>query len=182
LSGNVFTQFDVAGAISTLLERVNDAGDLVGGFTTATQPSFQAFANINGSTVAITIPGSTSSFASAINASGEVSGYYSDSGGIVHGFLRDAAGMLRFPIDFPGGTMGTVCEAMNDQGWVVGRYTDSAGVLHGMFFIRPTTFVSFDVAGATATSLNGINRQGIITGGYTDGAGIRHGIIARVRP
>ncbi len=90
--------------------------------------------------------------------------------------------MLRFPIDFPGGTMGTVCEAMNDQGWVEGRYTDSAGVLHGMFFIRPTTFVSFDVAGATATSLNGINRQGIITGRYTDGAGIRHGIIARVRP
>ncbi len=182
LSGNVFTQFDIAGAISTLLERVNDAGDLVGGFTTATQPSFQAFANIDGSTVAINIAGSTSSFASAINASRDVSGYYSDSSGIVHGFLRNAVGMLRFPIDFPGATMGTVCEAINDRGWIVGRYTDSAGVLHGMFFVRPTTFVSFDVVGAAATSLNGINRQGIITGRYTDASGIRHGLIARVRP
>ncbi len=180
LSGDVFTQFDVPSAVSTFVEKNNDAGDFVGASDTATQ-DLQAFANIGGSIMAINIPEAVSSFAQGINRADDVVGYYSDSGGIVHAFIRDAAGVLKFPIDFPGAVFTSVLEAVNDHNGMVGRYSDGAGVIHGAFLRRPNIFVSFDFPGAAATSLNGINNREFVTGRYTDSSGIRHGIVARVR-
>jgi len=53
-------------------------------------------------------------------------------------------------------------------------------VKHGLLFKQPSTFVSFDYPGATATSLAGINDSSIICGSYTDDSGVNHGIIAKV--
>ena len=179
LSGNVFTQFDVSGAVTTTLHTINDAGDFVGSFTDAAQFS-QAFLNIGGSTTVIAIPGALFNSAEGLNGADEVVGFYTDSASVTHAFFRNARGTLRFPIDFPG-AVSTVLEAINDRGEMTGRYTDSAGLLHGFFFKKPSTFVSYDYPGAAQTSLNGINNQGIISGRYTDTSAVRHGIVARVR-
>jgi len=179
LSGNVFTQFDVPGAVSTTVETIDDDGYFVGSFNDTAQLT-HAFVNIDGNTTFIPIPGALFSTAEGINGVDEVVGFYTDSASITHAFFRDATGRRRFPIDFPGATS-TVLEAINDQGDMTGRYTDSAGQLHGFFLRGPGTFVSYDYPGATQTALNGINNQGIISGRYTDAANIRHGIVARVR-
>jgi uncharacterized membrane protein len=114
LSGNVFTQFDVAGAVSTTLHTINDAGDFVGAFTDAAQFS-QAFLNIGGSTTVIAIPGALFNTAEGINGADDVVGFYTDSASVTHAFFRNAAGILQFPIDFPG-AISTVLEAINDRG------------------------------------------------------------------
>ena len=105
-------------------------------------------------------------------------GYYIDGSGILHGYYRDANGALHFPID-PSGSVGTVLFGLNNRNWVVGRYADSAGVTHGLFFVPPSTFITFDYPGSTFTSLNGISEQGNICGRYVDASGIAHGFIAR---
>ena len=58
---------------------------------------------------------------------------------------------------------------MSDQGWLAGRYrndSDAAGIVHGFVEICGS-FVTFDIPGATQTSLNGINDVGFISGRYT---------------
>ena len=107
-------------------------------------------------------------------------GYYIDASGILHGYYRDSAGTLHFPID-PSGSVGTVLFGLNNKNWVVGRYADSAGVTHGLFFVPPSTFITFDFPGSTFTSLNGISSQGNICGRYVDASGIAHGFLARAK-
>lgn len=178
LSGGVFTQFDVAGAISTFVMGINDAGDFVGGFVSDTQPE-EAFVNLAGVTTTFAIPGAINTFATRINGLDEVVGQYTDSAAVVHGFFRNAAGELTFPIDFPA-PGATVLYGINRRGWMVGRYTDTLGVDHGFFLQMPNTFVEFDYPGASGTSLNGINDSGVIAARYADSAGIRYGFVARV--
>src|SRR4029077_7612772 len=86
-------------------------------------------------------------------------------------------GTLHFPID-PPGSVGTVLFGVNKNS-VVGRYADSSGVTHGLFFVPPSTFVTFDYPGSTFTSLNGISSQGSICGRYVDASGLAHGFLAQ---
>ena len=179
LSGNTFTQFDVPGALSTFVLALNDAGDFAGDFDPATGGRL-AFVSIGGNVVSFGVPGATTNSAFSINNSNEISGDYLDSGSVTHGFFRDSAGSLRFPIDPPGATA-TFPFGINDKRMIVGRYTDGAGIDHGFIFKMPNSFVSFDYPGATFTSLNGINNQGLVCGRYDDGSGILHGFIGRIR-
>ncbi len=178
LSGGAFRQFDVGPTVSTSLVGINLAGNFVGTFGSIAQPN-QAFINISGSTIVIAIPGAHDSNGDGINAQNEVVGSYSDSGLVLHGFFRTAAGALKFPIDFPGSTA-TALNGINNGDAIVGNHTDSTGGVHGLLLHKPNTFVSFDYPGAVATSFNGINNAGHISGRYTDGAGVRHGFLAAV--
>ena len=178
LSGNTFTQFDVADALSTFVNALNDAGDFAGSFDPTTG-SRQSFASIGGSIVSFSVLGGLTE-AFGLNNSNEIVGGYLDSVPVRHGYFRDAFGTLTFPIDFPG-AIGTLPFGINDQGVIVGRYADSAGAEHGFVLKLPNSFVSFDYPGATFTSLNGINNRGIVCGRYDDGSGLFHGFIGRVR-
>lgn len=179
LAGATFTQFDVPDALSTFLLALNDAGNFVGDFDPPTGGRL-AFVSIDGNIVPFGIPGATMNSAFSINNSNEISGDYLDSGSITHGFFRDSAGTLSFPIDPPGATA-TFPFGINDKRIIVGRYTDGAGTDHGFVLKMPNSFVSFDYPGATSTSLNGINNQGLVCGRYDDGSGILHGFIGRIR-
>jgi hypothetical protein len=179
LSSGTFTEYNIPGALATLVFGLNNVGDFAGTFSNG-NGIFQAFVSLGGTITSWSIPGALSTFAYQLNNSEQlVVGYYVDSSGILHGYLRDANGALHFPID-PSGSTGTVLFGLNERNWVVGRYADSSGVTHGLFFVPPNTFVTFDYPGSTFTSLNGINAQGIICGRYTDTSGIDHGILARV--
>ncbi len=178
LSGGTFTEYNVPGAIGTVVLGINNAADFVGGFSDSSG-IFQAFVSLGGTITPFSFPGATSAFADQLNRSNQVVGYYTDSSGIPHGYFRETNGALHFPIDPPGST-GTILFGLNDSNWVVGRYSDSSGVTHGLFFLPPNKFFTFDYPGSTFTSLNGINAHGFICGRYTDASGIDHGILARV--
>jgi uncharacterized membrane protein len=180
LSGDTFTEYDVPGAVQTILLGINDPGDVTGGFDPDGSGVFQAFIGRGGTITSFSVPGSLSTFAYEINNSKHlVVGYFIDSSGILHGYYRDANGALHFPID-PPGSVGTVLFGDNNRNWVVGRYADSSGVTHGLFFVPPDRFFTFDYPGSTFTSLNGISSQGFICGRYVDASGIAHGFLARV--
>ena len=134
LSGGTFTEYDVPGAIQTNLLSINDAGDFTGGFDPDGSGIFQAFVGHGGTITSWNVPEAISTFAYDINNSKHlVVGYYIDVSGILHGYSRDANGVLNFPID-PSGSVGTVLFGVNNRNWVVGRYGDSSGVTHGLFF------------------------------------------------
>jgi hypothetical protein len=179
LSHGTFTEYDVPGALSTVVLGINDPANFTGGFSDD-DVIFQAFVNIGGTITSFSVPGAGLTLAYQLNNSNHlVVGYYIDSSGILHGYYRDANGALHFPID-PPGSVETILFGDNDRNWVVGRYADSSGVNHGLFFVPPNKFFTFDYPGSTFTSLNGINDQGFICGRYGDASGIAHGFIARV--
>src|SRR5580693_750433 len=70
----------------------------------------------------------------AINKGGAIAGFYLDSAGVEHGFLRSAKGAIS-KINAPGAAI-TQAESMNTAGDIAGFYADSSGVLHG--FLRTT--------------------------------------------
>jgi len=178
LSGGTFTEYDVAGALSTVVLGINDPADFTGGFSND-NVIFQGFVNIGGTLTSFSVPGASTTLAYQLNNSKQLAvGYYVDSSGILHGYYRDKNGALHFPID-PSGSVGTVLFGDNNKSWVVGRYADSSGATHGLFFVPPSTFITFDFPGSTFTSLNGISSQGNICGRYVDASGIAHGFIAR---
>jgi hypothetical protein len=178
LSGGIFTEYDVPGAVQTNLLSINDPGDFTGGFDPDGSGIFQAFVSVGGTLTTYSVPSALGTFAYEITNSKQLTvGYYIDSSGILHGQYRDKDGTLHFPID-PSGSVATVLFGVNKNS-VVGRYADSSGATHGLFFVPPSTFVTFDYPGSTFTSLNGINSQGSICGRYVDASGIAHGFLAQ---
>ena len=175
-----FVDFDVAGALQTIPLGINNAGALAGTviLSDGTQPAF-LFTRRKATIFAV--PDATATFAYQLNTASEVIGYYIDASGISHGYTRDSAGNLTFPIDVAGST-GTMLLGNNDSNYGVGRYTDASGVTHGLFFITPDDIQTFDYPGATLTSLNGINKLGTICGYYIDTDGVTHGFVARLNP
>ena len=178
LSGQTFTPFDIAGALDTYIYALNEAGDFGGEFDSTGNPG-QAYVNLGGTLTVFSVPGAAVTIAFDINNAREVAGNYIDGAGVNHGFFRDAAGTLTFPIDFPASTS-TIPFGINDRGLIVGRYADSAGAGHGFLLKLPGKFLQFDYPGAVFTSLNGINQQGVLCGRYDDGSGFFHGFVARV--
>ena len=181
LSGGTFTEYDIAGAASTLVHSINDSADFAGAFSlTGPNGIHHGFVSVGGTITSFSVPGALQTFAYELNNSNQlVVGYYIDGSGIVHGYYRDASGALHFPID-PSGSTATILFGLNDKNWVVGRYADSSGATHGLFFVPPNNFFTFDYPGSTFTSLGGINDQGLICGRYVDTSRIAHGFLARV--
>ena len=175
-----FFEFDVAGAVDTISLGINNAGSFVGTctFSDGTQLAFVSLFQV---VTTFAVPGATATFAYQLNASNQIIGYYIDANGINHGYTRDSAGNLTFPIDVPGST-GTMLLGTNDSNWGVGSYTDASEVTHGLYFITPDNILTYDYPGATFTSLTGINRVGIVSGYYVDAEGISHGLVAQVNP
>jgi hypothetical protein len=179
LSGGTFTEYDIAGAASSLVLGINDVANFAGASAGGNE-IFQGFVSVGGTVTSFGVPAAISTFAYELSNSNRlVVGYFVDSSGILHGYFRDASGLLHFPID-PSGSVGTVLFGLNDRNWVVGRYADSSGATHGLFFVPPNQFFTFDYPGSTFTSLNAINDLGVICGRYTDASGIAHGFLARV--
>jgi len=173
-----FYPIDLTSALDTIPLGINNVGNMVGTaiFGDETQP---AFVSLKGTITTFAVPDATATFAYQLNSTNQIIGYYIDSNGMKHGYTRDSAGVLTYPIDVPGATE-TLLLGNNDSNWGVGRYTDTLGVTHGLFYFTPDDILTFDYPGATSTSLNGINKDGLICGYYGDAAGLSHGFVARV--
>jgi hypothetical protein len=93
-------------------------------------------------------PGSTSTIPSGITPDGTITGYYSDTSGVQHGFLRDRNGS--FTTFDPLGSTATTPTSISPSGEIAGAYCDTAGcsgIILG--FVRATdgTFTTFGPPG-----------------------------------
>ncbi|MFZ0392986.1 MAG: chitobiase/beta-hexosaminidase C-terminal domain-containing protein, partial [Terracidiphilus sp.] len=117
---------------------------------------------------------------SAVNASGAMTGAYSDQTGVAHGFVYANGTFTSFDAPNAGSTpqagwfQGTMGVGIDTAGDVVGVYADSNNAYHG--FLLPansTTPIEFDDPDAPTTTSErgtfpmGINDNGQIVGFYT---------------
>lgn len=177
-AGQTFTSLDIPGAISTTAIGLNSANDYCGSVDDGSGV-MQAFVSSAGQLTEFVLPGATFTSANAINDLDSVAGVYQLGSANNHGFVRDAAGSLTYPIDYPGATS-TILRGINNRGWVAGGYVGTDLVQHGFVFRPPDGFLAYDYPGATFTTFEGINDRGQICGQYKDANGQRHGFIARV--
>jgi probable HAF family extracellular repeat protein len=119
----------------------------------------------------------------AINASGDVTGYYWDQAGIMHGFFSPVQGTLVNLTDpFANATTnhagyGTKPVAINAADQIVGDYWDVNGVSHG-FLYSGGQFTNLagpnSPPSSSATSINSSNQ---VVGTYTTSLGENHGFM-----
>ncbi len=173
-----YLPYDVKHALDTIPLSINNFSNLAGAATLG-NGSRAGFVSMGKVVTTFVVPAATATFAYQLNGSNQSIGYYLDANGMAHGFTRDSAGVLTYPVDVPDATE-TFLLGNNDSNWGVGRYTDSAGVTHGLFYVTPDDILTYDYPGTTYTSLNGINKDGLICGYYLDDAGLGHGFVAMV--
>jgi hypothetical protein len=73
------------------------------------------------------VPGSSSTGAEKITNKGEVSGFWVDNAGTVHGFVYLNREFIT--VDFPG-SLDNRARGVNIYSRAVGRYTDANGLIH----------------------------------------------------
>ena len=150
----------------------------------AASASAQHFASFDAPSSNFTVP-------IGLNAEGTVTGWYFDSSGVGHGFLRSAAGAI-VSFDAPGaGTNpntfgGTFPSGINLLGSIAGYLNDANGVAHGFVRTAEGKFTIFDAPGADlnpadhlGTAFSGINDLGAVSGFYFDSTGLAHGFLLR---
>lgn len=107
----------------------------------------------------------------AIDDAGDVGGWYYDSSGIQHGFVK-LASQKPVKIDYPNAYY-TVVEGMNNKGTVSGQWEDVSGIIHGFIYnINKKTYTSLDAPGASATQVWGLNDAGVVAASAAEASGI----------
>ena len=164
--------------IENQLIGVNDDNIAVGFYNDVKGNSHGYTYNINNGKFSADIndPNGVSTVAAAINNFGGIAGFYTDSGGTIHGFL-DNHGQFK-TVDAPGATE-TELLGFNDFGVAVG-FDVVANKMHGIVYnSRTNSFTTLDDPnGIGATTLNGINDRGDIVGFYVDSNGNTDGLLA----
>ena len=155
-----FSTFNVPGASATegkgtVPMGINSKGDVVGYYHFGPKDGTFAFLRTkDGSILKFDPPGSITdnaphvddegyivrpvAAALSINEAGDIAGYFGDSAGVVHGFVRRRDGSYS-TFDAPGaarnGNLGTFSDSINNSGDVTGHYFAANAVLHG--FLLP---------------------------------------------
>lgn len=117
----------------------------------------------------------------AINDLGVITGFYGDTSGAFHGFVRNAEGEIS-TFDAPGGAGATFALSINVWGTITGYSFDGTGTGHGFVRKSDGTITVFDDSeGGTGPGLgtfpDSINDEGAIAGVVTDPAGFNHGFV-----
>ena len=120
--------------------------------------------------ISFDVPGAKVTYATAINASGQVAGTYMDQNYMNHGFLRESDGTIT-TFDVSSQTLSVSVVGINAAGQIAGYAYDS--VLHSISYIRESdgtiTLVAVPYSGAIDTTIFGINDSGDVCGLYTFG-------------
>jgi hypothetical protein len=199
------TTFDAPGAggsknQGTFATSIDAAGDVTGIYADSNN-AYHGFVRAGGTGVitAFDVPGAPTGMGHrgtspiSINASGTITGLYSDAGAVRHGFIRSSSGSFTtFDVTGAGTTTGrgTIPIGINVGGDVTGFYEDSNGLAHGFIRIASTgTFTApidapsagnvpssggFSFGGTIAV---GIDTAGDIAGIYADANSVFHGYV-----
>ena len=114
----------------------------------------------------------TQTFATGINDSGDVVGYYDAENGVVAGFV-DVGGAYT-TISDPHATNQTFVQGVNDTGEVVGYYNDAVAFpgYYGGFAKIGKVYTTIDDPNSTeGTYAYGVNKYGTIVGTYSNATG-----------
>ena len=112
----------------------------------------------------IDFPGATQTGATGIDAAGDISGYYVDSGSQAHRFLFISS--IYTTIDYPGAG-NTQLNGINDSNQIVGFAYDP--VIGFVYDAQTAAFTSISYPGASATYPYAINDANTIVGIFTNG-------------
>lgn len=157
-------RFDVRGAVATLANKINDRGQVVGGFNptdiSVGVPGTKGFLRGPRGLRVIDVPGSIETQALGVNNLGVVVGEYIDAHGAFHGF-RWKHGRLT-TIDGPGSLGGAVFD-INDRGDMVGAYFTKSGGARG-FILRNGAYRTFNAPYGPIDLPSDINNRGQIVG------------------
>jgi uncharacterized membrane protein len=172
----VITTFDYPGTgNSTLPQKINERGDIVGEFIdpNGVTRGFVRFSNGSFS-APIVDPNDTVGFTEGrgINNPGTVCGDYATSDGNQHGFFLSGGTFTGY--DVPG-ALTTDVLGINDPGDFTGGFSDD-DVIFQAFVSHGGTITSFSVPGAVLTLAYQINNsKQLVVGYYIDASGILHG-------
>jgi uncharacterized membrane protein len=172
----VITTFDYPGTgNSTLPQKINDRGDVVGNFldSNGVTRAFVRFSNGNFS-APIVEPNDTVGFTEGrgINNSNTVCGDYNISDGTSHGFFLSSGTFTEYDVT---GAPSTTVLGINDVADFAGSFDDGSGILQA-FVSLGGAITSFSVPGAISTLAYEINNsKQLVVGYYIDSSGILHG-------
>jgi hypothetical protein len=171
-----FVTFDPQNTIyGTFAAAINSEGEITGQYDDPITLNYHGFLRrADGSIVTFDPPGSINTTPTAINASGEIAGWYYDSNFYL-GFLRFKDGSLttfEAPGSGTGGFQGTFVASLNPAGTITGSSVDQCGVFHGFLRARDGAFTTFDPSGSTGTNPVAIGPDNTITGWYFAPSGI----------
>ncbi|MGA3228142.1 MAG: hypothetical protein ABSC65_30550 [Acidobacteriaceae bacterium] len=198
-----YTMFDVAGAGTnpnasngTFPAGINVFGVVAGYYNDANVVSHGFVRSAEGKITTFDAPGADTNPADAagtivsgMNDLGAISGYYSDTKGVSHGFVRSPGGKFT-SFDAPGaGGYGTYAIGpLNLEGAIVGFYTDTNFLYHafvrnpdGQFatFVGPGSCDTGVPEGCYGSGTYNINLFGTSVGAYQDNSGnfVSHGFV-----
>ena len=184
LAGSVFGQngkivlFDIPNAFSLSTAGINAFGTIVGQYVVRQDlPNYRGgirgfIRGAGGTITTVEVPDSVWTFAYAINSSGTMAGVYlTRSGGINHGYMRDAKGNLTLFEPY------TWVADINDLGEVTG-WTGFPPFAQSQGFVRDAggNVTFFNSPGSSSTAPSAINVHGTITGSYSNSSGW-HGFV-----
>lgn len=121
----------------TSLFRINNNGDLVGGYGNSpdsTIPSQHGYLYSRGRFTAIDPPGSLFTQAFALNDRRDVGGFFYDANFIGHAYLWRNGQYTVF--DIPGAVYISTVATINNNGDYAGEYVDGLGITHGYIATR----------------------------------------------
>jgi hypothetical protein len=115
-------------------------------------------------------------FAGYVNDWGVITGWYVDSNGLSHGYIRYPHGGFA-SFDAPGATGGTWGIFPNNKGQIQGIYFDSVG-MHGFVRSARGAITEFDFPNSPGgTYAQAFNDAGVVTGLGWDTNGLSHGFV-----
>jgi uncharacterized membrane protein len=171
-----FQDLNIPGALAAAAFGINDAGAVVGSFSSGLRTGSEGFLLFGGRFTAFSFPRAIFTAAFDINNQSQIVGSYIDSAGSQHGFFVHAGGFQT--IDVPGAVNGTLAMGINNAGDIVGGFFPSSGG-ESAFHLRQGKLSLFRFPSAVATEATSININSVIVGMYRDavvGSGI-HGFM-----
>jgi probable HAF family extracellular repeat protein len=167
--GGRITRIDAPGAAGTISYDLNDAGTVVGIYSTTSPSPASAgdtrgfLRDARGRYTTIQVPSAVQVQARGINNRGQVVGEYRDANGSYHGFRWDRGRVVtldRGPADSV-----LCCSGFdhNDRGQIVGVYVTTAGAIKGFVLDRDRA-TTIAAPGVAMTVPVGINNRGRIVG------------------
>jgi len=128
-----YTPVSFPGAVFTVINGVNRAGDIVGLYRDSASTHMHGFLRRDGKFTSIDYPGAESTVANGVSQSGDIVGQYSlpDTPNVAHGFVLTKQGRFT-SVNVPGHAS-TVAVRLLADGTILGCYHDQGGPdMHGM--------------------------------------------------
>lgn len=164
-----FTTIDIPGAERTTVSGINNAGDMVGYYSSG-GPNTRGFYYNAGQAKfrKLDFPNSQTNAAYGINDAGEIVG--TDVTAIQNGY-RYLNNQFRF-LNF--GAAANYAAGVNTLGAVVGLYLDVCCDAHGFFF-QAGQLTTLDYPGGVSADAAGLNDSNVVVGTWRDSASVHHG-------